>query len=265
MAESKKFRVWGVGVPPILVGLVILLLVTTSATIVAVLWSWRPERTQLWQTEAASASPVNPVLPEQVSAPGTPVEIGGHRAPHLVNLSHHFNAGLTNAWHFPGGRGSATLRDLPQGVQEFGGVPFDVRGIVQLASARTANLPNYPERSTNMLLGLRCRSLHFLHATGWVVRDGTQIGSYWVHYQDGSASEIPIIYGEHLREWHGRSDRRPEISAGTLAWDDGKPGTKRRLFQCRWENPKPEVEVLTVDFVSAMTDCFPFLIAITVE
>ena len=177
----------------------------------------------------------------------------------------HFNAALTNAWHFPGGRGSATLRDLPQGVQEFGGVPFDVRGIVQLASARTANHPDWPEQSTNISVGLRCRSLHFLHATGWALRDGTQIGSYWVHYADGSAIEVPINYGEHLREWHGRSDRVAGISAGMLAWEDGKPGTKRRLFQCRWENPKPAVEVLTIDFVSAMTECFPFLIAITAE
>lgn len=260
MAVSKTFRVCGVEVPPILVGLAILLLVTTSATIVAVLWSWWPERTQLRQTEATSASPVNPVLPEQVSAPGTTVDTGDRRAPHLVNLSHHFNAALTNAWHFPGGRGSATLRDLPQGVQEFGGVPFEVRGIVQLASARTANHPDWPERSTNIPVGL-----HFLHATGWMAHDGTRIGSYTVHYADGSAVEIPIVYGEQLREWHGRTDRKLETSDGLLAWDDQRPGTKRRLYQCRWENPKPGAELLTIDFVSAMTDCFPFLIAITAE
>ncbi len=29
--------------------------------------------------------------------------------------------------------------------------------------------------------------------------------------------------------------------------------------------PKPDIEVLTIDFVSAMTECFPFLIALTTE
>src|SRR5687767_9272003 len=53
----------------------------------------------------------------------------GH-APRFVDLSAHYNAALTAAWHFASGRGPATLRDLPQGVQEFGGVLFDVRGIV---------------------------------------------------------------------------------------------------------------------------------------
>ena len=98
-----------------------------------------------------------------------------------------------------------------------------------------------------------------------MARDGTRIGSYIVHYADGSAVEIPIVYGEHLREWHGRTDRNTEISDGRPAWDDRKPGTKRRLYQCHWDNPKPGAELLTIDFVSTMTDCFPFLIAITAE
>ena len=208
--------------------------------------------------------------------PGTPV--GGTSKPvrfipqrdpltprEMIDLTPYYNAALTNAWHFPGGRGSATLRDLPQGIQKFGGVPFDVRGIVQLASIRTASFPEYPLQATNIHVGTQCRALHFLHATGWVAPDGTQIGTYRVHYADGSAIEIPITYGEHLREWHARSDRIAGINAGALAWDDKEPGTKRRLFQCRCENPKPNVEVVTVDFVSAMTDCFPFLIAITAE
>jgi hypothetical protein len=264
VAEFKKYRVCGIEVPIILTGLLVVLFVTTVGTGVAVIWKWR-------QDQAPVVNPNStPTLAANVSSlPGgatreTVPEVS-QLAPRPVDLSRHYNAPLTNAWHFPGGRGSATLRDLPQGVQEFGGVPFEVRGIVQLASARIANRPDYPERISDIPLGIRCRSLHFLHATGWVARDGTPIGSYLVHYADGSTVEIPIVYGQHLREWHGRSDRKLEISDGRLAWDDQKPGTKRRLYQCRWENPKPEAELRTIDFVSAMTDCFPFLIAITAE
>jgi hypothetical protein len=32
-----------------------------------------------------------------------------------------------------------------------------------------------------------------------------------------------------------------------------------------WENPRPEIEVTTIDFVSAMSRCGPFLIALTAE
>lgn len=200
------------------------------------------------------------------SAPGAlPNDPLPERRLRMVDLSNQHNAALANAWHFPGGRGTATLRALPRGQQEFGGVPFDIQGIVQLASRRTGGLPQYPERITGIPVGARCRVLHFLHATGWVVPSGTTIASYWIRYADGTAIEFPIVYGDHLREWHGRSDRKMEIASGQLAWQDNNPHTKRRLFQCRWDNPNPNVEVAQVDFVSAMTDCFPFLIAVTAE
>ncbi len=264
MAEFKKSRICGVEVPSTLAWLLLVLFVTTAGTLVAVIWSWRHDRSLLSNSNIAPVLAANASAAADGPATGTVPE-ASQRVPHLVDLSRHYNAALTNAWHFPGGRGSATLRALPQGVREFGGVPFDVRGIVQLASARTGRNPSWPEQVTDIPLGLRCRALHFLHATGWMTHDGTPIGAYRVRYADGSAIEIPIVYGEHLREWHGRSDRTAEIKAGRLAWQDGNPGTKRRLFQCRWENPKPEVELLALDFVSTMTECFPFLIAITAE
>ena len=196
-----------------LIALGILLLLTTFSSTIAV-WKWQHDHSRLRPAAAKSRLPAKAALAKSGSARATnPTRTD---EPHPVDLSRHYNAALTDAWHFRGGRGSATLRDLPQGVQEFGGIPFEVRGLVQLASARTGRNPSWPEQVTDIPLGLRCRSLHFLHATGWVARDGTPIGSYFVHYADGSIVEIPIVYGQHLREWHGRSDRNPEISDGSL-------------------------------------------------
>lgn len=243
--------------------LTILLLFTTTGSTVA-LWKWQRDRSRAQDAAIASPFLANEPASGPASVAAADSTTGGH-AFRGVDLSAHFNAALTNAWHFRSGRGSATLQALPQGLQEFGGVPFDVRGIVQLASVRTTNLPQYPERSTGIPVGGLCRALHFLQATGWMAHEGTTIASYWIHYADGTATEFPIVYGEHLREWHGRSDRNMEIASGQLAWQDNNPRTRHRLFQCRWENPKPDAKVLSVDFVSAMTDCFPFLIAITVE
>ena len=38
-----------------------------------------------------------------------------------------------------------------------------------------------------------------------------------------------------------------------------------RLFVSRWDNPRPEVEVTSLDIVSKMTRSGPILIALTVE
>jgi hypothetical protein len=38
-----------------------------------------------------------------------------------------------------------------------------------------------------------------------------------------------------------------------------------RLYNMTRENPHPELEIVSLDFVSAGTACAPFLVAITVE
>jgi len=55
-----------------------------------------------------------------------------------------------------------------------------------------------------------------------------------------------------------------------VAWVGTNPVSERyeakvRLFLSTFENPKPEVEVVSVDFVSKLTPFAPFLVAMTVE
>jgi hypothetical protein len=38
-----------------------------------------------------------------------------------------------------------------------------------------------------------------------------------------------------------------------------------RLFKTSWVNPFPDEEITSIDYVSAMSDAAPFLIAITAE
>jgi len=41
--------------------------------------------------------------------------------------------------------------------------------------------------------------------------------------------------------------------------------TTGHLYLRTWENPTPDIEVLSIDCESAMTLCAPFLIALSVE
>jgi hypothetical protein len=38
-----------------------------------------------------------------------------------------------------------------------------------------------------------------------------------------------------------------------------------RLYRASWDNPRPDEQVTSIDYVSRMTAFAPFLIAITVE
>jgi hypothetical protein len=144
-------------------------------------------------------------------------------------------------------------------------VAFDVRGLVQLSGSVWQD--QFPESVRGIALAQRCRRLHLLHsARGSLEQDGVPIAKYIVHYQDGQQAEIPVIYGEQIRLWHVRSDAKRETSKAVEAWMGSNPvAGPIRVFKITWENPRPEEELATIDFVSLNRMALPFLIAITAE
>jgi eukaryotic-like serine/threonine-protein kinase len=187
-----------------------------------------------------------------------------------IDLSGRFNAVLSEIWGLPParrpvgfGRQGSTLADLPRGLQRLAGVRFSIRGVIQI-KGRKAEV-EFPDRVQGIAIQQTCRKIHFLHATYSVVPDGTEIARYIVHYADGKDVSIPVLYGEDLREWRLRSDSSPTISRGEVAWSINDVDDTNRLFRSTWTNTLSDGPIESLDFVSTMTDCFPFLLAITVE
>ncbi|MGH7867578.1 MAG: hypothetical protein ACREP9_08085, partial [Candidatus Dormibacteraceae bacterium] len=181
----------------------------------------------------------------------------------LIDLSDYYNAALSTTWH--GGTANNSLDVLPPGLLQLGGTVFDVRGIVQL-SGTEPSARRYPQRILGIKIGQSCTQLHFLQAAGWHTSDGTPIGSYIVHFADGRQQTIPIIYGEDVRDWNGNSDPSTIQKRGTVVWS----GTNRapfhvRLFKTTWVNPWPDTEITSIDYISAMAESAPFLVALTAE
>lgn len=76
------------------------------------------------------------------------------------------------------------------------------------------------------------------------------------------------IVGQDLADWW--SQDRLETDRSLVAWEgtneaSQKVGRKIRLFKTTWENPSPETEIKSIDFLSSHGDAAPFLVAITVE
>lgn len=174
-----------------------------------------------------------------------------------INLDPFRNASFKTLWQHP--EYTATLHDLPAGLQNFG-IPFDVRSLIQL---RTSN-SEFPQEIRGITLQQRGDRIHFLHGTGGTTPNGTSIGKYIVAYKNGNRSEIPIVYGEHLREWHAVKDSQSAVSDGEIAWSINKCH-ETRLYHTVWTNPHPDELLATLDFVSNVTNCSPFLVAITLE
>jgi hypothetical protein len=189
-------------------------------------------------------------------------------SPNLIDLSPHYNAALDEPLHTKANPRN-NLSALPRGLQTLADVQFDVRGVVQLTSSRLKELDpdaDYPERVNGIKVARQCRRIHFLHASGIAVADGVQIGSYIVHYADGQQCEIPIVYGENVRDWWVASNEAKAPEQLQVAWTGSNAATPRiRLFKTTWANPLPDLEVTTIDYLSKMTRAAPFLVALTVD
>jgi RNA polymerase sigma factor (sigma-70 family) len=173
------------------------------------------------------------------------------------------------------------LRHFPAGRREFGHVPFSVYGKLQLASRFPKSREQFPARAEVMKADKEFRALHILHGTSYSARDGAPIAELVLHYKDGSQSEIPIRYGWHVRDWtfrgspqgdwaFGRQDPPPLKPGNEVAWIGSNPlvapkGEKIRVYKSTFRNPHPNKVVASIDYVSAMTDCSPFLLGLSLQ
>lgn len=185
------------------------------------------------------------------------------------------------------GRGSVgnNLSELPRGEQTFNGVKFKVENrFIQLGS------PMLKEKKPDMVEGIKIDAafarLEILQGTLYgkrtaigpdgkpggsiYVPDGTRIARYEVHYEDGSREEIPVVYGQDVRDWWITKNAQG-ATRGKVAWEGDNPSAKSyghrlRLHLGTWENPHPEKKVTRIDFEKA-DDALtaPFCIALTLE
>ncbi len=186
-----------------------------------------------------------------------------------IDLSGAYNVALNEAWQAIGNIADVdrTLGALPTGLQTFAGVPFDVRGFVQLRGL-APDSEIYPDRVV-IPVNRRFQRLHALHGTTWFERQGREIAAFVLHYANGEVTELPIVFGEHLRGEDPRGNPKSECPDGQLVLGAGSsadPAQDRsRLYHTTFTNPKPGLEVVRIDYVSKVTRCGPLLIALTVE
>lgn len=188
--------------------------------------------------------------------------------PDLVDLSDHYNASLDDNWFCHAGH---DLRDVPQGVQVFGGVAFDVRGLVQLAASKSLEVTGvvFPEVVKGIRVNRTGGRIHFLQACFWHADEGAKLGEYVIHYADGQTKAAPILYGRNTMDWWVGPEGG-KLAKAEVVWRGSNPATRSmglttHLIKYTWENPLPEVEMSTIDFVSDLIEAGPFLVAITVD
>ena len=79
-----------------------------------------------------------------------------------------------------------------------------------------------------------------------------------------------MVYGLDARDWWDTSAEPKSATSATVAWTGSNPATEAvgaslRLFQRTYDNPKPNLVIESLDFISTEEDSAPFLVALTIE
>ena len=191
--------------------------------------------------------------------PGMPAE--------AINLTAKFNAGLHEAWHRQ--RDAALVqpplyRTLRTGIHHFRGIPFDIRGAINLSPFLNTEI-DFPSQVQHIAIGRKADQLHILNA-GWQPSvTGTPAAVYRVFYADGKVENFVARYEIEIGDaWlAGTTDNIPN-----LVWRGEQAAAvnfKRdtALYMATWDNPRPDVEISHIDFTATLRRVNPLLVALT--
>ena len=199
-----------------------------------------------------------------------------------IGLKPYVNFALSDSAASYAGNKENHLAELPSGVHTFGGVPFDVQGVIQIAGTGMAEVKKrFPAEVDGIPINRKCARLYLFHGAHWVYRDdfGKTAAKLRLHYADGSTREIEMKIGEHVFDfWKplfttGMDPAWTNWASGTeRAWTGSNPLVKRfypdeelNLYRSAFPNPQPDIAVTSLDYVSTMSTAAPFLVGLTVE
>jgi len=183
-----------------------------------------------------------------------------------VDLGPYYNFALSEEIH---GKPGNTI-PLPSGINEYHGVNFDVRGIIQLASkvAYENSHIHYPQRITGIPVDRVADKLCFLHSSAWASEPGTDVVDLVIHYANQKTQTVTLQYQVHVEDWWFHPENSVIPPEAVLAWEGSNErvkdqGMDLKLYHFTWENPIPDVEITSIDLVSSMNDTGYMLYGIT--
>jgi len=156
------------------------------------------------------------------------------------------------------------LRGLPTGVQWIGEVPFSIldpsrndgKSCAVVAPEQLKDR-KHPQSMLEIPVGLRADALYFLHTCDvpeprerdlYATQNPAVIAQYVVNYVDGKSVTVPLRYLANIHDWNGQ--RGPAQAVGV--WEEQSPtGVLISLGAVKWQNPRPDVTIRSVDFSAA--------------
>ena len=217
---------------------------------------------------ASNSIALEPRQPLPVRIPPRPAGLTARQ----LDLSAFYDAPLGVSWlGMSPGATSNDLGELARVPARFGGLDFDLRGVIQLSSVALENRgKRFRRQVTGIPVGQRAVRIHFVHATVWDAVHRTQVGTYRIHYTDGETRDIPLLFGETIGDWWCSASALRRFPATAVVWQGSNDASREagmsvRIFQMSWINPRQAQDISSLELISAMDRPAPFLLGITLE
>lgn len=186
----------------------------------------------------------------------------------LVDLTPYGTNFLADGPGEPGDRNN--LDRVPRGVHKLGNDYFLIGD--RMVHLRGESRKVGPAIVPGIKVGARAKKLHFVHGTQQQADTGTAVGTYVIQYADGKKETVPFAYQKQLVDWWHFPTQKNDPTEARIAWkggndlvDKNNENCEIRLYAFDWTNPHPEKVIASIDAISAMSKCDPFLIAVTLE
>ena len=149
-------------------------------------------------------------------------------------------------------QGRNDFRMMPLGEVRAAGVVFRIldpkrnngKSCVVL---RGSQRKNFPDRAMGIPVNRKLGRLFFLNASAWGAK-GQEVGRYRIHYADGESADCVLIEGRNIGDWWNCVNL-PEARVGISRTADGNRSIG--LGVTVWNNPRPDVEIKSFDFLTA--------------
>ncbi|HTH46200.1 MAG TPA: hypothetical protein VMB21_01685, partial [Candidatus Limnocylindria bacterium] len=194
--------------------------------------------------------------------------------PQLIDLTAFYNKRLdARSWYCDSPL-DTSFAGLPGGLQEFDGIRFDVRGIVQLNGLEMAkSIPDITWSVEGVQVNLLARRLHFLGGVDALFSSftpGAPVGSCVIHYADGQQAVFPWRARKELDNIQYSPHSSRANTDSTVVWTgmscaSESQNCRLRIMKTTWENPRPEVKIVSIDLKSEKVAPAPLIIAVTAE
>ncbi|MGF1638305.1 MAG: hypothetical protein ACFCUU_14605 [Cyclobacteriaceae bacterium] len=174
----------------------------------------------------------------------------------------HRNHHKRPSW-FQRNRYGADFQNLPAGDQAFAGVTFFIPDESLISSPTVLTLRGRQaeveaEKIENIPIGSKTGKLAFLQAYHLHNKDiskGEQLFHFRINYADGSHELIPVHWQLHIEDWLSEPDQLHNLESAELAWyqevmKKGGGSLQIRLYKMEWINPKPSVEIVSLDMIN---------------